>query len=134
MGASFVATTAEWLGKHMVDTIDAAFRHSGFSFIHIAQRCPKFNPKAWDYKESDWITFMEHETGIVADLKGAPHAKVVTHDPSDMIEAFKFAGRVPDVFGLYYREEKVMYDEVIKQELNNAPKKDASKLLAPYRI
>ena len=57
LGASFVASTAEWLGGHFVETLDKAFKHRGFSFVHVAQRCPKFNPSAWNFQESSWMHF-----------------------------------------------------------------------------
>jgi 2-oxoglutarate/2-oxoacid ferredoxin oxidoreductase subunit beta len=42
--ASFVAQTAEWVPAHMYATLRAAYRHRGFSFVRILQRCPVFTP------------------------------------------------------------------------------------------
>ena len=96
-GASFVASTAEWMPKHMLDTIEAAFNHKGFALVHIAQRCPKFNPTSWNHKTSDWVSFIEHENGIQADLKAAPDATKMTHDPRSPILALQI-----EVLGLRF--------------------------------
>ena len=90
-GASFVATTAEWMGNHFVETLDAAFKHPGFSFVHIAQRCPKFNPSAWNFQDSSWLTFLvDEQAGIAADSKSAPDAKVQSYSPQSYEDAMCF--------------------------------------------
>ena len=134
LGASFVASTAEWMGQHMVDTLEAAINHDGFSFDHIAQRCPKFNPTAWNYQNSDWLTFIENENAVAADLKAAPDAKRATHNPSDLQAAFKHSENVPNTFGLFYREAKPTYDGLMRDLVENTPKKDPSKILDSFLI
>lgn len=134
LGASFVAGTAEWMGKHFVETIDAAFKHKGFSFVHVAQRCPKFNASAWNYQNADWMTFLTHEMGVSVEDKLAEQGTQVDHDPTDLEAAFKQAKGVPNVFGLFYKENKPTYDGLIRQQLENAPKKDPSKILDAYLI
>ena len=134
LGASFVASTAEWLGKHFVDTLDMAFKHKGFALVHIAQRCPKYNPAAWNYKESNWINFLTHESALDADLKGAPDGQVIEHDPTDYQAAMKHAATVPSTFGLFYHENKAMYDYEIHESIKNAEKKHLDNLLDPYKI
>ena len=52
-GASFVANTADWMPDHLVNTLDAAYKHKGFSFVHVSQRCPHFDPYNFDHKSSD---------------------------------------------------------------------------------
>lgn len=134
LGASFVASTAEWLGKHFVDTLDAAFEHPGFSLVHIAQRCPKFNPDAWNYKDSSWIEFLSADNAVTPDLKGAPDAGVIQHDPSDYNGAIDLCNKVPSLFGLFYRQEKPMYDSLLLESIKSTPKKDPDALLDAYRI
>ncbi|MGE4170607.1 MAG: thiamine pyrophosphate-dependent enzyme [Candidatus Margulisiibacteriota bacterium] len=134
LGATFVASTAEWLGQHMVDTLEQAFQHKGFSFVHIAQRCPKFNPGAWDHEKSDWITFIQHDSAVAADLKSAPDAKVETHDPADLAQAFHYAQMAPDCFGIFYRGEKPRYDALLQQGTAKAPQKDRAALLDSFLI
>ena len=134
LGASFVATTADWMGQHLVDTLDAAYRHPGFSFVHVAQRCPKFNPTAWQYQQSEWVTFMEHESAVKADLKAAPSAKMLTHDPSDLDQAFLLSEQVPNIFGIFYRKEKAQYDQLLRSHMEKTLKKDPKKLLDSFLI
>lgn len=134
LGASFVASTAEWLGQHFVDVVEQAYNHKGFSFVHIAQRCPKFNPSAWDYQNSNWVNFLVHDKGVQADQKSAPDARILQHDPSDLGAAFKHSESVPNTFGIFYREDKPTYDALIRQHVENAPKKDAGKLLDSFSI
>jgi 2-oxoglutarate ferredoxin oxidoreductase subunit beta len=132
LGASFIATTAEWMGQHLVDTLDAAYRHPGFSFVHVAQRCPKFNPSAWHYQRSEWVTFITHDLGIKADMKAAPEAKVMTHDPKSFDSAIQFSQEVPNIFGLFYQETKPQYDVLLRAK--KVSQKDPSKLLDAYVI
>ena len=40
--ASFVAQTAEWIPAHLFATLQAAYRHRGFAFVRVLQRCPVF--------------------------------------------------------------------------------------------
>jgi 2-oxoglutarate ferredoxin oxidoreductase subunit beta len=47
-GASFVAQAVDWVPEVLYDIMKAAFRHRGFSFVRIIQRCPEFMPKAFD--------------------------------------------------------------------------------------
>ena len=47
-GASFVAQAVDWIPEVLYDIMRAAFRHRGFSFVRVLQRCPEFMPKAFD--------------------------------------------------------------------------------------
>ena len=134
-GASFVASTAEWLGNHFVDTLDAAFKHKGFSFVHIAQRCPKFNPSAWNFQDSSWMTFLvDDQDGIPADEKFGKQARTKAHSSISFEQAMKAAENVPDVFGLFYKEKKPMYNELVLDNVNRAEKKSVDNLLDAYVI
>ncbi|RAP29469.1 2-oxoacid:ferredoxin oxidoreductase subunit beta [Candidatus Marinamargulisbacteria bacterium SCGC AG-343-D04] len=135
LGASFIASTADWLGTHFVDTLDKAFKHNGFSFVHVAQRCPKFNPAAWDFQESSWITFLTDEThGVANDAKGAPDAKVLAHNPLDFDEAMKKANGVPDIFGVFYKEDKAVYNDLLIQQNDSVEQKSRDSLLDSFII
>jgi len=135
LGASFVASTAEWLTGHIVETIQKASEHKGFSFVHIAQRCPKFNPTAWEAKESSWFAFATHETGIAADSKFGPDAPIVTHDPTNLAEAFKVAMSPQKHFGLIYQDkEKPCYDQIIHDAVANTVQQSRDALLDRYKI
>jgi 2-oxoglutarate/2-oxoacid ferredoxin oxidoreductase subunit beta len=135
LGASFVASTAEWLTNHMVDVIEAAFNHKGFSFVHIAQRCPKFNPTAWEAKSSSWFAFAEHENGVKADTKFGPDASVVAHDPTNLGNAFQLAMSDTKHFGVIYKDEnRACYDEILHNSVKKTPQAARSAMLDRYRI
>ena len=136
LNCSFVASTAEWMKGHLLETIDLAFKHPGFSFIHIAQRCPKFNPKAWNYQTSEWVTFLESEGGINPDMKAAPDAKVKKNDPSSYENAMATAMTgIASTFGVYYSNtDRVEYDKVQEEAKKNTPKKDPDTLLDAFII
>lgn len=133
-GATFVASTAEWMGKHLVDTMEKAYNHKGFAFVHVAQRCPKFNPTSWSFKTSEWVSFLEHENGISPDTKAAPDASVLTHDPSDLAKAFEYSDKVPDRFGLFYQADRETYDDILNSQLESAPKLSRDSLLDSFKI
>lgn len=133
-GVSFVATTAEWLSDHFVNTLDAAFKHPGFSLVHVAQRCPKFNPSAWDFQDPSWMTFLQHEEGVAPDNKVAKNASVITHNPRSYTEAIAMCDQVPNVFGVIYRDEKPMYDDILLSRVASIPKKERSTLLDDFVI
>jgi len=133
--ASFVASTADWMGNHLNDVLNKAMDHKGFAFIHVAQRCPKFNPKAWDYRESHWMTFLTHdEKGVPADKRNSEHAKTVQHDPSNFSEAIHHSEKAPNVFGILYQEEKASYDDILLDKTKNAEQKKRSELLDKFAI
>ena len=134
LGATFVASTAEWMGQHFLDTLDVAFQHPGFSFVHVAQRCPKFNPSAWNHEDSRWISFLTHDNAVPADTKAAPDATVVSHDPTDMAKAFQHANGLTTSFGLFYRQERPRYDVLTREATEKAVKKDRSTLLDSFTI
>lgn len=133
--ASFVASTADWMGGHLNDVLDKAMEHKGFAFVHVAQRCPKFNPKAWDYRDSSWMTFLTNEQkGVPADKRNSEAAQVVQHDPSNFEEAMKQADKAPNVFGILYQEEKASYDDIVLNKTKNAEQKNRSALLDKFII
>jgi 2-oxoglutarate/2-oxoacid ferredoxin oxidoreductase subunit beta len=135
VGGSFVASTADWMQDHMTSTLKKAFDHKGFSFVHVSQRCPHFDPNNFDHKSSTWFSFLKHENGIAPDKRIAEKAEVVTHDPSNKEEAFKYASSPRHYFGLYYIDpNKPRYDEILHNQIKAAKHKDPAKILDSYII
>ncbi len=135
LGASFVASTADWLPDHFVSTLKAAYAHKGFSFVHVLQRCPHFDPENFDNKSSAWFSFLTHEKGVFADKRLADKTEVVTHDPADHEEAFRLANSQRTYFGLFYRNpERPCYDEMIRQRIANAKPMSRAGILDSYKI
>ena len=135
LGASFVASTADWVPDHLTTTLKMAFDHPGFAFVHISQRCPHFDPNNFDHKSSAWFSFLKHANGIDPDRRLAGKTEVVEHDPADMMSGFKYAAAERRYFGLFYQnKDKPRYDEILRNVVQNAPKKDRSKILDAYLV
>jgi 2-oxoglutarate ferredoxin oxidoreductase subunit beta len=135
IGASFVARTADWLPDHMVNTLEAAFQHKGFSFVHISQRCPHFDPNNFNHKESDWFSFLTHPDGVAADKRIADKTQVITHDPQDLKAALEYAHRDRVYFGLFYRDlSKPCYEEIMQNQIKKTPQKSRKNILDKFMV
>ncbi len=135
LGASFVASTADWIPDHLTNTMKVAFDHPGFAFVHISQRCPHYDPNNFDHKSSAWFSFLKHAKGIEPDRRLVDKAEVVEHDPSDMTKAFQYAGAQRKYFGLFYQNKnKPRYDVILHDLIKKATPKDKAKILDAYLI
>ena len=135
IGASFVASTADWMADHLVNTIKVAFAHNGFAFVHISQRCPHFDEENFDHKTTSWFSYLKHEKGITPDKRLAEKAEVIEHDPSNLQDAFKYAESERRYYGLFYRnEKKPRYDELLRNLVKNTPQKPRSGILDAYLL
>jgi 2-oxoglutarate/2-oxoacid ferredoxin oxidoreductase subunit beta len=134
MGASFVANTADWLSDHMANTLQAAADHPGFSFVHIFQRCPHYDPTAFDHKNSDWQGFLLHKDhGIPIAKRMAGKAGTREHDPCDLQAAFEVSEQFKTHFGIVYRNpSKARYDAILQQQTAQAEVKQRASLLDRY--
>jgi len=105
--ASFVAQTAEWIPAHLFATLEAAFRHPGFSFVRILQRCPHYTDDMYHeaVRNPEMTEMLVHPEGIdVPDLK-AIYTSRVEHDPRDIDAARTLArddGRIR--LGIFYQD------------------------------
>ena len=135
IGASFVANTADWMPDHLTNTLDAAFAHKGFSFVHVSQRCPHFDPFNFDHKAHDWFTFLTHDQGIPMDKRLVEKAEKIEHDPSDLTKAFHLASENRTYYGLLFHDpNKPCYDDILKAQVKDAPSKDRHAILDAYKI
>ena len=116
---SFVAQAVDWIPEVLYDIIRAAYRHKGFSFVRILQRCPEWLPKMYEpfVHDPTRTLLLQHERGI----KLSPAlAKVYTnaqqHDPSDIHRAREIAsGDDPIPVGILYQNPEVpCYEEIRK--------------------
>ena len=116
---SFVAQAVDWIPEVLYDIIRAAYRHKGFSFVRILQRCPEWLPKMFEPFVHDpaRTLLLHHERGIKL---SAGLAKVYTnqqeHDPSDIHRAREIAsGDDPIPVGILYHNPDVpVYEELRK--------------------
>ena len=114
--ASFVAQTVDWNPAHMHETIKAAHSHKGFSFVHILQRCPIFQPALVDELTSNRenLCYLKDENGItVSEDIEKTFKNSQTHDPSDINKARELAESDEKIYlGLFFQDQdKVTYDE-----------------------
>jgi len=105
---SFVARTIDWNPPHLHQTLLAAYRHRGLSFVHILQRCPTYSAEIFEAARNnpDLVTLLIHDDGVPVDPPvERMYQNRVTHDPRDMEAARRLAAiedRVP--IGLFYRD------------------------------
>jgi 2-oxoglutarate ferredoxin oxidoreductase subunit beta len=92
-GATFVARTTHANPNHVLQMMEAAMDHDGFSFIECLSECVEFNEGAFDASSP--------RKGGVFDPVPAGH------DVSDEAAAYKLADApFPGCFGLFYRADK----------------------------
>lgn len=127
--ASFVARTADWVPQHLYDTIAAAFDHPGTGFVQILQRCPVYNPDAYEGVRTDpaGIVYLQHERGIsVSEALVRRSAGTIQHDPLNLSEAFALSQQDhPVPLGLFYANpDAPRYDLIRRQEIEAAQQKN----------
>lgn len=113
--ASFVAQTAEWIPPHLYATLEAAYRHRGFAFVRILQRCPKFTDSVFvNYvRDPSLVELLEHEEGIVVPELEKMYENRSRHDPSDIESARRLAELDDRIrLGIFFRDEsRPRYEE-----------------------
>ncbi len=116
--ASFVAQTAEWVPSHLYETLKAAYRHEGFAFVRVLQRCPVWTPTVFQkaVKDPAAVEILVHPDGINADDLARAYPHRVAHDPSDLDGARRLAegGGFPVRLGLFYKNARAPRYEVTR--------------------
>jgi 2-oxoglutarate ferredoxin oxidoreductase subunit beta len=88
-GASFVARTTHSNPNHVLQMMEAAMDHDGFSFVECLSECVEFYEGAFDASNP--------RKGGVFNLVPA------SHDVTDEVAAYKLAGEpFPGSFGIFY--------------------------------
>ncbi|MFA5060101.1 MAG: thiamine pyrophosphate-dependent enzyme [Candidatus Omnitrophota bacterium] len=135
IGASFVASTTDWMPDHLASTLKAAFAHPGFAFVHISQRCPHYDEANFDHKTSSWFSFLTHENGIAADKRLSDKTEVIVHDPSQITKAFEYAESPRRHYGLFYQDaKKARYDAILQNQTKSAEQKPRDKILDRFLL
>jgi 2-oxoglutarate ferredoxin oxidoreductase subunit beta len=109
--ASFVAQAADWIPEVLYDIVAAAYRHKGFSFVRIIQRCPEFLPTMFEpwLQDPSKTLLLTHENG----LQPSPDLTRIyknqrEHDPLDIDRAREIASSVDVIpVGILYRNSDV---------------------------
>jgi len=108
---SFVAQAVDWIPEMLYDILNAAFRHRGFSFVRVIQRCPEFLPHMFDpwLQNPQKSLLLTHERGL---RLSANLAKVYKnqreHDPLDLDRAREVASvEDPIPVGILYQNPAI---------------------------
>jgi 2-oxoglutarate/2-oxoacid ferredoxin oxidoreductase subunit beta len=113
--ASFVAQTAEWVPSHLYATLQAAYRHKGFGFVRVLQRCPVFMPTLFQdaVRKPDLIQILTHDDGVVVPDLEKVYKNQVHHDPKDLEGARRLAEDADQIrLGIFYRDPtRPVYEE-----------------------
>ena len=125
--ASFVAQTAEWMPAHLYATFQAAYRHRGFAFVRVLQRCPVFTGDIYQdaVRNPELIEMMEHPDGIeVPDLHPI-YQNIQRHDPRNMDAARELAEKNDRIrVGVFFRDEsRPRYEETRHLPLHTTDEK-----------
>ncbi|MCO5053864.1 MAG: thiamine pyrophosphate-dependent enzyme [Verrucomicrobiae bacterium] len=92
-GATFVARTTHTNPNHVLQMMEAAMDHDGFSFIECLSECVEFYPGAFDASNPR--------------KGGAFNLVPENHDPTDELAAYKLAAEpFPGYFGVFYQVKK----------------------------
>jgi 2-oxoglutarate ferredoxin oxidoreductase subunit beta len=92
-GATFVARTTSTNPKHLLEMMEAAMDHDGFSFIQCFSECVEFYPGAFDSS---------------VPRKGGTFDEVpADHDRTDEVAAYRLADTpFPGKFGILYQKQR----------------------------
>ena len=108
---SFVAQAVDWIPETLFQIVTAAFRHRGFSFVRILQRCPEFLDGLFEpwVHDPQKMLMLTHEDGIqVSPALQKVYRNQLEHDPSNMNRAREIASiDDPIPVGILYRNPKV---------------------------
>ncbi|HET9986163.1 MAG TPA: thiamine pyrophosphate-dependent enzyme [Longimicrobiales bacterium] len=125
--ASFVAQTAEWIPAHLFATLQAAYRHDGFSFVRILQRCPQYTEPIFTelVRKPANIELLVHEDGVLLPELDRIYATRIPHDPADLDAARRLAEPSEHVrLGVFFRDEsRPRYDEIRRVATRTADEK-----------
>jgi len=114
--ASFVAQTAEWIPQHLFATLQRAYRHNGFAFVRILQRCPHFTASLYQeaVRNPDKVELLTHEDGITLPEIHEIYKNHRPHNPKDIdmarVIAEEHGERIP--LGIFFQDEsRPVYEE-----------------------
>src|SRR5271156_181370 len=92
-GATFVARTTHTNPNHVLQMMEAAMDHDGFSFIECLSECVEFYEGAFDASNP-------RKGGVFNEVPKS-------HDVTDELAAYKLAGEpFPGHFGIFYKNNK----------------------------
>lgn len=109
--ASFVAQAADWIPDVTHEIIRLAFRHRGFSFIRVLQRCPEYMRHRYDewVQDPERMLLLHHPDGLrIGPDLGRVYRNQEEHDPADRNRAREISSiDDPIPVGVLYRNPDV---------------------------
>ena len=126
--ASFVAQTAEWIPAHLFATLQAAYRHRGFAFVRVLQRCPVWTDDIYmdAVRNPESIEILTHPDGVeLPESLQQIYTKQRRHDPRNLGAARDLAADESLIrLGVIYRDEsRPRYEETRHLPLHTAEDK-----------
>jgi 2-oxoglutarate ferredoxin oxidoreductase subunit beta len=114
---SFVAQAVDWIPESLFQIITAAYRHRGFSFVRVLQRCPEFVGSMYEpwVHDPQRTLMLTHEHGLrVSPALAKIYRNQQEHDPANIHRAREVAsGDDPIPVGILYRNTDVpCYEEL----------------------
>ncbi|MDH5455570.1 MAG: thiamine pyrophosphate-dependent enzyme [Gammaproteobacteria bacterium] len=118
---SFVAQAPDWIPEVLYQIIHEGFKHRGFSFIRILQRCPEFQDNRWEpcIQNPASLLMLTHENGIqLSPALSRVYKEQVEHDPADLVGAREIVGTSEQLpVGILYRNPDVpCYEDMRKPD------------------
>ncbi len=109
--ASFVAQGVDWMPEQLYEIVRAGFRHRGFSFIRVIQRCPEFLPGMFEpwLHDPGRTLLLTHANGLQprADTSRI-YRNQREHDPLDLNTAREIASAEdPIPVGILYHNPAI---------------------------
>jgi len=108
---SFVAQAVDWIPEVLFQIVTAAFRHRGFSFVRVLQRCPEFVGSMFEpwVHDPQRMLMLTHGNGInLSPALQKIYRNRVDHDPSNIDRAREIASSEdPIPVGILYRDPEV---------------------------
>ena len=126
--ASFVAQTAEWIPAHLFATLQAAYKHRGFAFVRVLQRCPVFTEDIYldAVRNPEMIEMLDHPDGVeLPESLRQIYPNQVRHDPRNLSAAREMAADSSLLrLGVLFRDESnPRYNETRHLPLHTAEDK-----------
>ena len=126
--ASFVAQTGDWNPAHLYATILAAYRHRGFAFVRVLQRCPQYTTALFDkaVRDPDLVELLVHPDGVTVPELDRIYKHQTRHDPADLDAARRLAEDGERIrLGVLYRNET----HPVYEEVRHVPSRSAAEKL-----
>ena len=123
-----MAQTAEWIPAHLFATLQAAYKHRGFAFVRVLQRCPVFTEDIYldAVRNPETIDLLAHPDGVeVPESLKQIYPNQMRHDPANLSAAREIAADTSRLrLGVLFRDESnPRYNETRHLPLHTADDK-----------